>query len=383
MDYGLLGGIAEGLQSGMNAYKDMSRYQQEQALKKRLANVQGAEAYAKLLGVGGSAVNPLVDKMGLISDVSPNSSSDQSQDQSAGQQNTAGLLIQGVPSEFDKAKMMKLFDEAASKNADSWKTGIKYTPDNTNFTLKSEQVPRSDLGQIEFDKANAEKRNAQLQPTYHAQEDYEKRTQNVNQVRDNYSKILHAFQKPPSPKQDLSMVINLVSMELPGQAIREGALAELEKNTQLSTQTRDAIHKYLTGTMDPSVRQDLVRTAGNVWDGLQPSLEGEQERATGMARERGVSTSFLNDPALAKVNALHKQVQSQIGAYQNPESQPGLLMKAAKGLGLMRGSTGNNAYAAPLPKLSDGDRAYLQKAIQDNPNDPRAPQIKQLLNLPR
>src|SRR4051812_19963045 len=51
---GLLGGLAQGLEKGLSTYRDETRYQQDRALKERLAKVQEAEAAAKLADVIGT-----------------------------------------------------------------------------------------------------------------------------------------------------------------------------------------------------------------------------------------------------------------------------------------------------------------------------------------
>lgn len=377
-DLGLLAGLANGLREGLQSYRterdyDLKKQQtaQELALKKRMADISGVEAYSKVLGTGGSdAANPMLSKLGLIDSSQPAPDpqpTDQSQspvDQTSQASLPDGqgyLSAQGgfkpaanIPSEFDRG-MIRF---AAEKNAAEGDTGRhqEYDPKSRGFITS--QVPLSPLAQTKLDKERAETKNAQLTPERETQHQYDsdKVTQDTRDAAFNFSKMVKSAQEK-SPVADKGLVFNYIRIENPGAVAREGTLDDVREIPQLAARYSNMISMAENGTMTDAQRNEILRAGAAAYQGARESHVQVQQRYGALAKNRGVNPTFLNEPALASADQQAGSVINNVGPYKRQGA--GAILQQLGLIGRKAGPTEAQAASGPKPGTIDGGYKYM------------------------
>ena len=194
---------------------------------------------------------------------------------------------------------------------------------------------------------------------------------NTKEAAYNLSKMIESA-KLKTPAADKTLVFNLIRLENPGVSAREGSLDDLRNSPGIMQHYADLIQAAQSGTLTDEKRNDLVRSATASYQGSRQIHQQIQQKYAGLAKENGISPTFLKEPSLDYTDKLAQGFMKSTKPYQ----QPSIFDVAKKAVGM--GGPANAQAEAP-PKLSPEDRTALQNALKKNPNDKRAPQIRALL----
>lgn len=352
-DYGLLGGLAEGLKSGFDSYRDTKRANQELELKKRQ---MGADLMARGLKVDENTGEIVKDDLAKakqdyeLAAYDPESTQSQAaRKQAAGLLSSAGADASFVP------------DTAAAKDI---------TGENSLYGKAITGAYGMQGRQIVGDRANARNNLIQqgldLRRSKMGQEagqsiEKDPIVQNLKKTTnslDRASSMLDG-KEPITTKSFAILQQDMINAMAPGGAATEGKV------------NREMVETF-AGHLN-----DLQLKFGNVKDLRkdQPEVFNQLRNQIKAIRDdyKKAQANQVNDIASSYKYSGIPQVQKTIGDKQSRYSLPD---EDAHGLipsqGLLQGSA---------PQIPEADKQDMLKEIQKNPSSPAALHFKQLLGI--
>lgn len=156
----------------------------------------------------------------------------------------------------NQAQALNLFDEFMARS------GPKNKPEEKNRTGKIEGDLRGEIQKLSKD---------------------------FFQVRDSYSRVQSAAQKP-SAAGDLSLIFNYMKILDPGSTVREGEFANAENSGGVGDKTVAIYNKVLRGErLSPSMRADFLEKAGDLYKSQERIQKSQEKQYRELAARYGGS----------------------------------------------------------------------------------------------
>lgn len=358
-DWGLLGGIGEGFQKGIDSYRTERNYQlekkkqaQEQEFKETTLGLHQGEVAAKFLEQGGSEA---LEKYGNMYHLIPKKqmglvTSQASTDTDGGLLSSDPMSQSGGILSKNEREMQKF---ATEKNATEGETGRHLEWDSKAKKFNVSQVPVSEETQVKRDTAKAELKTKNTQPEFHMYNEYTQEP-SVKTMRDtafSYNKILE-HSKHPSPFSDKGLTFDFVRIENPNMGARESSLEDIRHNNPgLYNKYSNIISQAMNGTMSDETRNDIIRASTKTYQAARAAHREEQQKYINRAQQLGINTSLFQDPSISKLDKLADEADQRVGNYKPPKG----LMTMAKDF--LSGPS-DTAQAVEGPKIGEVKNGY-------------------------
>lgn len=415
-DYSLAqgAGAAKGLLEGLQAAFQTQNMMQEQALKKKLANAQTAEAFSKLAGVTGRQyAEDKFRELGLFPEEESRSSSSVNGmvNPNAAPQSNEPQAQQGGPSSQLQANNssspygLPSYEKFKQDPMAYGEMGAKYYgPKLQHEIMMSDPAYRTD-----FQKKQTDLANANLEQFNKGAESFGKTKAEMGNANDAFGKAMR-LTDDPSPKNYQAALLALVKLDMPGQAANMTSIEQMEQNPQVMQKWGDFIKMGRTGSPTETSIKDLQRVASNMYAGKYENFKNLQSDEARIARTRGVQNpNYIQMEGVDKYGKMAQQKLKDLGPYQPlttsglladifPQhfgaaksigsaiaSAPGNIATKAKGLvGNLMGNTAgpatSNAQTIPA-SIDPKDRAMMQAEIKRNPKSAASQHFMQVLRM--
>lgn len=405
---GAAAGISEGLGAGVQAFLQTRQMLTENEIKKRLANAQSEDAYAKLIDVGGTDIaNGEKKNLGLVGApglVKPDSAmpqkapqefqSQSSQEQAganarpsadAGSANPnvgtaqtggTGMAPEGaqrIDASNQPSGLINPNDaiKSAMRQPKAYR-GLMLGP--VQAQLESQAKLSTPQGQAEYRKQLADAQNSELETQKKpidirnaGNEPFEKGASEFKTAKADFETGAEAYSKlmrltnDPSPKNFQSATMQLIKADLPGQAARMGTIEAMEQSPVIMQKYGDLIQEAKSGVPTQRSIEDLQRTGTDIYLENSNRFRAAQNDEIKNAASRGAkSTSYVNSSFADQIDSLANKTKKGMKAYEAPT--PGGLLSSiadkAKGL-LGFGPSNANAGGAPKPGMVEGGYKFM------------------------
>lgn len=387
-------GAAQGLLEGIKLYYQIQNQQQDQAIKKRLANAQSLDAASKLYDIGG--INPqtqdLMKQFGLLNGDSqntaplsqPSSSSDQMQSVQS------SPLAQNTPTlgNYDLTSSSGgLLNGSGGSSSNQQIPNLAGLPriqrqilaPGIEAKLKSDVELQTPQGQANYEKQLSDLHNSQTEQFNKGASDFKTAKDTFETGADAYGKLMRVSDEP-TPKNVASAIMQVVKLDMPKQAARMGTIEQMESNPEIWQKWGDKIKEWRTGTPTETTLNDIKRVGTNLYQANSDEFRSAQEDERRIAKSRGVANpSYVNSSYADKMDKLAAKTKNNLPAYEAPGMGSAVSQAAPQGLiqfakGLLPQGIGTSAQAT---QQHPQDQQAIQWAKQ-NPKDPRAKTILQL-----
>lgn len=407
------GGISKGLAEGLQTYIQTQNILQETAIKKRLANAQSVDAYAKLIDVAGTDVaNQEKEHLGLMPNPNqglmtskPQSSPLQSMGPGGAEEaahispqggtyiNSAGSQdLQSPPPQqqqgLEQGLLTPEFISSEQKRAmslPSKQRGLILEPLQKRINEQTERG--TPTGQLAYQKSQTELANQKLSPQFQLKNEYDQQdlTKNARMAALNFEKLRSADVK--SPLSGKALVYNYLGIEQPGVAPSDSKIQDLQKNPNFSQETVDWLAKGAQGYPTVETLNDFKRAGAVAMQGVRNAQRPMQQDYSDRAKLIGANQDFITkDSVLTNADANAAGLLKKLGPYQSTagkvmtDTAPGRMVsnivdKGSKGIskigkGLLQNMSpdnpGSSAENAP-PEVGDTEDGY--KYMGGNPHD--------------
>lgn len=317
MDYGLLGGLGEGLKAGLQGYMDMEAQKEK---KRELDAKISAEKQDKV-----QKGYELELKAG---------------EQGYEVQRDEGGLIKGLTKRqgFIDPNTQKRRDENLARGFIPNEQGnISLDPTGQPILAKFKQDEIGNKGLLQQNKLAQQNLGAATELRKEAQARPE--VKQFQAVSSGYNKMLGAV-KNPSAAGDMSLIYGFMKMQDPESSIKEGEYASAEQAAGVDDRLITLYNKAKDGQiLSPNQRKDFLSQAKSLYNVNKTQYDALTNRYKGLSTKYGVDPSMVIDEGMYAVEP----------------------QQAA-------------------PQLSPQDQQAIQWA-NSNPKDPRAVQIKQRLGM--
>lgn len=248
-DYGLISGIAQGLNAGLDAYNQaqdrqlkIKQYQDDLEIKKLLREQQEKNLQMEQTSKG------LISKEGGGFDFSPEKKAEQEADLAYKKAQTTGLLA-----------------EAEKKKSEIGKKPL------TDPELKAASELRK-----EFQGRQGVK--------------------DFNTIETAYRKIEQA-EKNPSAAGDLSLIFSYMKILDPSSTVREGEFANAQNAAGVPDQIMNLYNRAKSGErLNPQQRKDFINQAKAQAQAQAQALQGIEEEFGGLSKRYGVDPGLIYQP---------------------------------------------------------------------------------------
>jgi hypothetical protein len=176
-------------------------------------------------------------------------------------------------------------------------------------------------------------------------DEYNERIKPYVVAQSNMSQMNEAL-KNPSPYSDESMLINAMKIKNPG-ATDVNSIEQIANAQSAGDNLRKAATKYLQGGFDQSTRENLYRDAGNTFNSVYKTYQGEKDRSGARLNKIGVPDSgLINEPAIENTYNEMQGNLKKIGPYVPPSDRGGVMAGLTGIAGKVFGIGGNQTAAA-------------------------------------
>jgi len=410
-------GISSGLLEGIQSALQMQNMMQETAIKKRMANAQSMEAFARLAeSTTPEYARQQMQRSGLLpQDPVQSAQTSQAQPQTSSgypERNISGQsspgLIGGSPAvqaQTNDPLAMPTYEQfKANPNAYGKRARDAFMP----IYMHEQMMAHDPAYQLELEKKQTDVKNAGLEQYNKGAESFKTTKQEMGNANDAFGKAMR-LTDDPSPKNYQAALLSLVKLDMPGQAASITSIEQMEQNPQIMQRWGDMIKMGRSGQPTETSIKDLQRVASNMYAGKYENFKNLQADEGRIANTRGVQNpSYIQMQGVDKYGKLAKEKLKELGPYQAPTTT-GLLADvfpqhfgAAKDIGnsIVAGagnladkakgllSAGNSvrqnqtSNATTVPQSIDPkDRMMMESEIKKNPNSPAAQHFKQVLKI--
>lgn len=344
MDYGLLGGLGQGLSSFTSAYSEAKgraakkkESDEDRALKNKMFQMQ--------LQQGGYVEEP----NGII-DKTPEQKKSDALKQAESQ---AGLLKAGYQPEYDDASSSYKLNKIS---------GYKDTEDRLKEAQINYYNSRGDvLGQnVGIKKDNQTSHAADLIHN-------NKQVLQLTQQLDRLDRGRSILDQPTITNQEFNDYQQEIQSAITN-ASGGGSLGKLQRTEYKTAQGALAgIKQQITGNPQDAVPRPIVERLKALADHTKSVMQAHR-----YDQAKNLKRNFSSNPDA------NTEQDKAIEIY-NPSGSQSLAPSEA---GLMNRPSGSGLVQPRGPGISPQDRAQLEGVLKANPNDPRAPHIRALLGGP-
>ncbi len=217
--------------------------------------------------------------------------------------------------------------------------GLKEFQDTQSF-MTGQNTAKAQINQ--FGISNASK----------LRDDYVKASGNFKTVSENIQNMQSIANRAPSAAGDISLVFSFMKLNDPSSTVREGEYATAANAAGIPDRIRALYNKAVDGqTLAGPQRQDIIRTAGSLYDGWANKQKTVDDQYRGISQRSGVNPEdVIINQGVPGIN-LSSYTSPQTAAQAAPVAAP------APVAGMVR-------VVAPNGKAGMIPEANLQKAIQ-------------------
>lgn len=345
-DYGLLGGLAEGLRAGFQSYKDTKKEAVDQAIKEKMMKMEELKTAGDLsekLGYlpKGYFSPETIKALGATDGSAPPSGSDEKPSDVSG-------LLEGSQAPADKVGLVKpgMVDPNAAPQNPSVPEGSYAIP---GTLTKKQRADRDELNKFnvqlnpqgkaaKFDaKGNVEiyelpKTEKQALSEKKGQLDFDKEQQTfktglssdlrkewqnhpttkaTDQLSTAYSKIKKSAEQK-SAAGDMGLLYAFMKMQDPGSTVRESEFSAGQNSGSLDQKLQGVYKRLATGErLTPEQRNDFIKNSSNMYNAQIEQQERLNSQYTGLSKRQGANPKDVVIPS-------YEQVLSPNGAESAP-----------------------------------------------------------------
>lgn len=390
-DYGLLGGIGEGIKSGMQGYFDVTdRLEKkkqaalEQAMKEKQLQLS-QQQYDDQMMVAGfkkkptgeiGPLNPAKDttdqqlQQSLQPNVVPQAKTPEErwEVESAtpeevaslrniytpivGKERATGLIPENIP----KTRAAKLMEgllskpESLNKDLSREKTQAEINKLNKETELlgvdkKAEKLMNENITKLREERSGL--------PT----------TKTSQTISVAYAKMLKAAEKP-SPANDMSLIFGIMKMYDPNSTVREGEYATAQNATNVPQQVLNMYNSAIKGTkLSDEQRADFMDSAAKMYSAQEQAQKQVDDFYSAQAKRMGMNPADVIVP-FGLVGGQTKKEETKTIAQKQPTLKSQVTDQ-------IKGLLGANESAA-APAASHPEAAAAKKFVDENinSNDP-------------
>jgi hypothetical protein len=338
MDYGLLGGLGEGLQKGVAAYMEGRKVKKSEeaeaektALARREAKIKELEVAGKLMEAGISIPSGMFspETESAISGVeSQGIPADQPSIEGQPQAKPAGFLP--VPSGFKTKAVREAEKTLPTLRLSAMEKGLEpYVKPDGSVDFKK---------LAEGEKSPGQRRKEAKEGYELSEKEYSSKYGPMDKLRQEwsdhpttketgiknlaYKKILSSQKAGSTAASDMSLIFGFMKLQDPGSTVREGEYATAEQARGLPEGVIAAYNKALKGKkLSPAQREDFVNNAKQIYLAQLDSQEEVNKQYSSLAKSRGLDVEGVVLPTYTT----REQTEFKT---KKPAGEAGLLPKA-------------------------------------------------------